>query len=210
MFAVLLALAGCAGATDVELRQRPVALAQVSREERAACLKVASAVKPARCPTRLPDPLVAGLEVEGTGDYVSGGCGWLRSLVYEDRGGPVFHVLVGATCRPLPLDDVPSLAGMRDLLSLVGSGSLRPGDARGTDPPPVLADARGATTARGEPAVRLRFADLDAGTIHGGHDALVWNEDGAGWVMSLHFQPRVPDSGRLATMRAVAASFGPG
>lgn len=47
------------------------------------------------------------------------------------------------------------------------------------------------------------------GTIHGGHQGLVWNSGGNGYTVTAHFQQDVPPGRGLATLRAVAQSFRP-
>lgn len=198
--------AGCGGSDGPA--PRGLALDAVPRAERAACLRVAAALAPARCPARLPASSVAGVDPEGTGDFVSSGCGWLRGLAYEDAGDvPVFHVLVGARCAPLALDDLGAVP-LDEELRLLGRAALEPGAPRGAPGETIRPRSLGETTVRGERAVLLRWAGFErAGTIHGGHDGVVWNEDGAAWVVSLHFRDAVPDGVRLATLRAVAASM---
>ena len=46
------------------------------------------------------------------------------------------------------------------------------------------------TTVGRAPALLLRVADYPDGGVHGGHLALVWNQDGSGYTLSLHFADR--------------------
>jgi len=48
-----------------------------------------------------------------------------------------------------------------------------------------------------------------SGTIHGGHQGLVWNAGGNGYTVTAHFLEGTPPDRRLATLRAVAQSFRP-
>jgi hypothetical protein len=69
----------------------------------------------------------------------------------------------------------------------------------------------GVTRVGGEPGLVLAFAGFErAGTIHGGHQALVWNSGSRGHVVSLHVAEGVAADRRRAMLDAVDASMTPG
>jgi hypothetical protein len=109
------------------------------------------------------------------------------------------------------------VGGIEPSLRLVGYGSLSVGDPAGTPSPPagtpsprVRPRVVARTTVRGAPALVLAFGPYPgSGTVHGGHEAIVFNEGGDGQTVSMHFA-RGSRSQRIALLRRVAASMGGG
>jgi hypothetical protein len=164
------------------------------------------------CPVKLPASR-APMKLEFGGRARTTRSTWQLGLQLR---GSAFHVLVGGQRRPLPLatdgDRWPrDRSRVRPQLGLVGTGALTPGDAAGTDAPsvrPVV--VRDDVYVRGARALLLAFgAYPGSGTIHGGHQALVWNEGGEGVLVSAHFDEDVPSVLRLRLLRAVAESMRP-
>jgi hypothetical protein len=67
----------------------------------------------------------------------------------------------------------------------------------------------GRTTIADHPALLLQAAGFPDGGIHGGHLVVVWNQDGAGYVLSMHFtKPEgLTASERRDTMLTAAAAM---
>ena len=175
-----------------------------------------------RCPTLIPAPADVSDPVElefVAGRGRSAECGWLVGFQiagYRRSAGGVFHMIVGGQCRPLPLTTLPdrrwprSTRAVDRALALVGAGSLTPGDPPDRRPPPVRPRVIVRTTVAGEKALVLAFDRYPAaGTVHGGHQAIVWNKNGAGLALSVHFRRSIRFEQRLAVLRQVAASTRP-
>lgn len=159
-----------------------------------------------RCPAALP---AAGWTIRYR-SLVDGPSAYL--VDYETRGsskraGAAFHVLAGGRTPVFDLSvtrtrawpvraDPPSATCCNTRptdLALVGA---RRGERRGFWYPVRLRSLR-RTTVAGHRALLLRAAGFPGGGIHGGHLVVVWNQDGTGSVMSMHF--RSPE--RLTTMQ---------
>ena len=59
------------------------------------------------------------------------------------------------------------------------------------------------------PALLIQVAHYPRGGIHGGHIAVVWNQNGNGYVVSLHFTERrsAPTHAREAEVGSIASSM---
>ena len=166
-----------------------------------------------RCPTRLPASLDdPEFEFGGRTDQHRP-CAWQVGMRLE---GSTFHAVFGGQCRPLPLKSLrggwpADPARVEPHLRLTGRGPLQPGDpasARGPLVRPTL--VRDDLTVNGYPAVLVAYAPYPAaGTIHGGHQALIWNVEGEGQVFSAHFDTDVPATLRLELLLAAAKSMRP-
>jgi len=188
---------------------RPLPTAPTPPDVERACRE--AAVASMRCPTLLPAPaagqsLARALDLEGAGDFARGGQAWLLSWAYrgldqaEPQGG-AFHVIAGG--RRVG-------RGGEDPLRLIGSAGLEPGDPPGTESPAAPPRTLGRTTVAASPARILTWYDIRrGGTIHAGHQGLVWRNGDAEYVLTAHFLEDTPPDRRLATLRAVALSFRP-
>lgn len=162
------------------------------------------------CPGRLP---LGGFE--SPRNYGDAPCSYLFNL--EPRGmlkrtGAVFHVLFGGTCRPWNLRTQDgrwpaslSAPPAGDDLRLIGTTSLMPGQTEADREHVRLRVLRRARIGSAS-ALVLRNAPYPVGGIHGGHISIVWNADGAGYVVSGHAvaSPERPngDPGSRAVARA--------
>ncbi|MCW2985206.1 MAG: hypothetical protein JWR63_2776 [Conexibacter sp.] len=175
----------------------PPHLAALPRAAVRTCAALATTRRvPVRCPTELP-------AANWTIRYRSLTDGPSAYLVdYETRGsskpaGAAFHVLAGgrtpvfdlATTRagtwPVRADP-PSATCCNTRptdLALVGA---RRGRHRGFWYPVRLRSLR-RTTLAGHPALVAQAAGFPNGGIHGGHLVVLWNQGGAGYVLSMHF-----------------------
>lgn len=224
-----LLVAGCGGGsqapTDSPPSGRPLASAPVPELVKRQCRALAKEHEvTVRCPGRIPavsaTARLADLLIpEGSGDFGDGRCAWLTGYQYRrapgnDRG-PVFHLLIGGRCDPFPLSTRAGrwparVGGIEPSLRLVGYGSLSLGDPAGTPPPRVRPRVVARTTVREAPALVLAFGPLPgSGTVHGGHEAIVFNDRGDGQTVSMHFA-RGSRSQRIALLQRVAASMGGG
>ena len=172
-----------------------------------------------RCPTRLPgggrESLLGNLVVEGSGEWGRSRCDWLTGYRYPRQGGrdpgPVFHLLMGGRCEPLPLTTrdgrwPADVKGIEPSLRLIGYGSLSVGDPPGTPFPRVRPRVLARTSVGTEPALVLAFGPYPgSGTVHGGHQAIVFNYGGQGQTVSLHFT-RGSRAQRIALLVDVAES----
>ena len=132
----------------------------------------------------------------GNRDIDGSACGYLTEL--HPRPGPPgrsppagrypFHVWFGGRCRPLPIeaDDGrwPPAPDRASYLGLVGVAPATRDGRRGERlvRPHVVA----MTSVRGHSALVLAVAPFPRGGLHGGHYAVVWNEGGDGYALSLH------------------------
>jgi hypothetical protein len=66
---------------------------------------------------------------------------------------------------------------------------------------------------RGHAGVLLQAKPFPEGAYQGGHYALVWNERGAAYLVSLHWpsgqQGRPPSAGQVAVLERIARSLRP-
>lgn len=210
---VVAALAGCGASDVVPEPAPPLPLAAVPGGVTAACTAAAEALGTI-CPALLPAPargedLAEALDPEGDGDFARGDNSWLLSWAYRASWdatrppprGRVLHVIAGARRDG---------GGDEDPLRLVGSGGLEPGDPPGTESPAVPPVRLGSTTVADTRTDILAWCPLPrGGTIHAGHQGIVWRDSRITYVVSAHFQDRISPDRRLATLRAVAESFRP-
>ena len=141
-------------------------------------------------------------------------CGYLVELLANPNrptGAAPSHVVFGGRCEPLPLGghgerwDVDPLISLR----LVANPPLESGKQPRIARPHVL----GPFEVRGRKGLLLRSDPFPEGGFHGGAYAVVWNEAGAGYAVSLRF-PRgergeTPGPAELAELRRFAASLSP-
>lgn len=223
------ALVGCGGgqrdsAGEPENRRvgaPSLAIAAAPELVKRQCRKVAHEQRiTARCPSWIPaagtGERVADLVIEGRGDFEAGRCAWLTGYQYPRphgrNPGAVFHLLVGGRCQPFPLTTrgrrwPASVNDIEPSLRLVGNGSLSAGDPPGTPFPRVRPQVIARTTVRDAPALVLAFGPYPgSGTVHGGHEAIVFNRGGDGQTVSMHFT-RGSQSQRIELLRRVAASL---
>lgn len=206
----LVALVGCGGPKSSEEptpeERLPAPAAVVTSECRAASAVYEGTV---RCPTRLTssrDPE----RIEFGGRARTAPCTWQIGLQLR---GPAFHVLFGGQCRPLPLEAdgtrwPRSTRGVEGQLGLIGAEALTPDGGGGRDVKPTV--VRDDVTVNGAPAMLVAYTGYpQAGTVHAGHQALLWNEGGEGLVVSGHFDADVPAALRLRLLKAVAESMRP-
>lgn len=162
------------------------------------------------CPTRLP---TGGFEAPR--NYGDAPCTYLINLEprgFLNRTGTVFHLLFGGTCQPWNLrtrgDRWPAeLTAPRSSkdLRLIGTTSLVPGQTEADRKRVALRVLRHARV-RSARALVLRNPPYPTGGIHGGHISVIWNADGAAYVVSGHAvaSPQRPDGtpGSRALLRA--------
>jgi hypothetical protein len=148
-----------------------------------ACARAAtSATFPVLCPARWPSPRGRGARkarlFEKAPDVylIDAANGFSR------RGGHVFHVLVGGQRRPFrhwPAGVDPRLrvTTRKVTTPIQGGGEFV-----------TQLPARGIGTARvnGARAAILQEPPYPAGGLHGGHVVVLWNEDGHGYLASVH------------------------
>lgn len=94
-----------------------------------------------------------------------------------DPGDLVGHVLVGGQARRFRLEGPPY--GASDTLGIADRRRF------GQRPPRIVARSR----VNGRRGVVLAAAPYPAGGIHGGHVLVMWNEAGAGYLVSVHGPP---------------------
>jgi hypothetical protein len=206
---VALALAACGGETDPSPGARAAPDPVLPSALTAACRELAQGPG-ARvlCPPVRPGggPPLALLHADLDPDP----CGYLVNLQARDHGGGArpSHLLLGGTCAPLPLRagrDGRWPAPLPRSLRLVANPPLESGRLPRVSRPRVLRRV----TVRGAPGLLLRNEPGTEGGLHGGHHSLVWNEDGAGYGVSLHFGRGVDDRAALATLQRLADALRP-
>jgi hypothetical protein len=156
---------------------------------------------PVLCPSWLPSVRSWPDRYDGYSlsqrDFERNRCRYLTQMGYRGpgAGGRVpFHVLFGGTCGQLPLtvrdgrwpSRLPARAH-EDLYARylrLPTGTWAPGRARPRVNRPRVV---GRATVAGKPALLLQLDRHPRGGIHGGHYAIVWNADGAGHALSLHY-----------------------
>jgi hypothetical protein len=223
VLAAALVAGGCGGAAEQPAKPvERLALVAAPGAWRDACRAAAArfagtVLCPARLPAAAPGRLRPFALEFGARPEAHERCAWQVSMQiagFERARGGAFHVLASGQCRPLSLDAARGRwpadpAGVERRLGLVGSGPLRPGE-RGARFRPVRPRLLGRAAVRGHPAVVVAYGAYPAsGTVHGGHQALVWNERGSGHAVSAHFARRVPATRRLAVLHAIATSARP-
>jgi hypothetical protein len=194
-------VAGCASGdgSDTSMRTesqpRPHVVESLEPISRAAvqrCSALASRRDiPVLCPTRLP----SGKWQVRYQTLRGGRREYLCNLETKPSGsGDAFHVLAGGRSSPFPLRTTVSGQWPRDTglprdLGLIGAKPLRPRRHSRREKRIRLRLSR-RTTVAAHPALILRVADYPDGGVHGGHVAAVWNQGGAGYVLSVHFGER--------------------
>lgn len=158
------------------------------------------AARPARCLTQLPRGTKVELEI-GAKDFERRRDAFMIGLQMGFRKPParVFHVLFGGVRGTLPDEPgqdgrwPPDQRARNVVLSLVGMQRPR-----------VL----GRTTVRGAGALLLAWSPIGfSGSVHGGHQGILWRAHGATWVVSMHFLQGTPEAERLSLLRRTAASL---
>jgi hypothetical protein len=202
---VALALAGCGSAerTAPGVAPRfPLALAGACARDAATselpvlCPPVTQAGGPLRVihDDLDPDPCIYLINLETTGG---------------ERGPAPFHVLLGGMCGAMPLGrpggEFPPEPPAS--LRLVGSPPVLSGAAPRIVRPRVLRRV----DVRGLPGVLLQAKPFPEGAYQGGHYALVWNEHGAAYTVSLHWPSgqlgRPPSAEQIAALERIARSL---
>ncbi len=206
--------AGSSG-TAAPGRERPaesaVALPAAPPQVAATCRSLAASRDvPVRCPPRLPRARWA----VSHRSLRSGPCAYLldlnaRPLPRPDAPDGAHHALAGGRCRPFPLRTAagrwPAGPRLTGDLGLLGAEPTGPGGSWAEQravPLRVLRPVRVAT----HPALLLRAAPYPYGGVHGGHLVAVWNQRGAGHVLSLHFAPGAPGPPRRHEVVLLAAA----
>ena len=225
--AALAALAGCggsggstpsdaasggaprSGAAKAESRSA-VALPRLPASVIRRCGELASRRSvPVLCPTRLPR---ARWFVRHQSIH-SGRREYLTNLETRPTGsGDAFHVLAGGRSGRWPLrvrgGGWPADTGIKRDLSIMPVASLKPGQGESDLKRSRVAVVRTARVRR-RPALLLRAAGYPEGGVHGGHLAVVWNQDGNGYVLSIHFAEPGPwtPAERAAILLSAAAAM---
>ncbi|HYN91785.1 MAG TPA: hypothetical protein VER75_07675 [Thermoleophilaceae bacterium] len=162
---------------------------------------------PLLCPVWLPSRGWHGRLLTGTR------CEYLVDFNANHAGGlGAFHALAGGRCGEFSLQTrrggwPAKLRRTRDL-RLVGTKPLKPGQKKFE-----LVRLRVLRRVRiaGHRGLLLKAVPYPSGGVHGGHIAAVWSQDGAGYAVSLHFEPRpsaAPTQKRAAVLQAAEAMSG--
>jgi hypothetical protein len=201
--ALLAALAGCGGegegepAAPAEPRGGPIPLAALPTSLARLCEQAQTGACPRLFPRRPGRTGEVEIQALAPPRYE----GYLLDLHAPGFGGDdVGHVILGAQPDPLELE------------GHVG----RPWPERGTKGPDAALKLTRLVVERrvavGDAAgLVLRAAPYPRGGIHGGHAVVLWNLDGHGQLVSLHFTSRrdpkrYPHRARVATALAMARS----
>lgn len=146
------------------------------------------------------------------GDLAPEPCAYLVNLDTrrrDPRDARPFHVLIGGSCEPFALsaDSGRWAVDPPASLRLVSSPPLVLGQPPRLTRPYVLARRR----VRGHPALLLRSDPFPEGGLHGGHYTLVWNEDGRGYAVGVHYasgdRTRAPRPDQIAALARLATSM---
>lgn len=133
----------------------------------------------------------------------------LDTLRRDPRDARPFHVLVGGACVPFALgaDGGHWAVDPPTSLRLAGSPPLVLGQPPRVTRPHVLRELR----VRGHAGLLLRSDPFPEGGLHGGHYALVWNEDGHGHAISVHYgsgdRQRPPRPDQVEALLRLAGSL---
>ena len=201
VLAAVVILVGC-GTDERDRPEPPAASTRAAGSEflRRCAREAAGATVAVLCPTRLPS---GGFERPR--NYGDAPCTYLLNLEprgFRKRAGTVFHLLFGGTCRPWRLQTRDGrwparLAAVRrgEDLRLIGATSLLPGEPEADRERVALHVLRHARVGTA-PALVLRNPPYPTGGIHGGHISVVWNANGAGYVVTGHAvaTPERPDA----------------
>lgn len=142
---------------------------------------------PVLCPQQLPQ----GRWTIAHRTLRPGPCEYLLDWNTRPFGsGSAFHLLAGGRCRPFDLRTVgdrwPVSTSRLGALGLIGAKPLRPGQDPSSQERVRLRLLRRVRVAS-HSALLLRVASYPHGGVHAGHLATVWNQRGAGYVLTLHF-----------------------
>lgn len=120
-----------------------------------------------------------------------GRCAYLLDLTTRPFGRNIpFHAFAGGRCGPWPLTtrrSWPARGTLPDDLGLVGARPLEPGQPSTATARAVRAHVLRRVAVDGHHGLLLREAAYPNGGVHGGHLAVIWNQGGNGYVLSLHF-----------------------
>ena len=184
------------------------------------CRSIVATVE-VRCPTWLPAPATrdgaAAFHVSNR-DFDGSGCGYLTELHsrrVDDFSMHPYHVWFGGRCRPFSLREAdgrwPARPNRHDFLAVVLPAPGTPGMR--TRPALVRPRVLSVTSVRGRRALLLAVDPFPRGGLHGGHYAIVWNEGGGGYAMSLHYprgdRRRPPSVRQVRALTRAAASMRP-
>lgn len=203
----VIGLAGCGGSDTSKQtattstgpqRSATVTLQPTPTTITTACRRLAaSRMLPVLCPTRLPE----GRWFVNHRTLRNGRCAYLLDLNTHPFGQNIpFHALAGGRCGLWPLTTRsgrwPARGALTNDLGLIGAKPLRPGQPSTTTPTPVPPRVLRRVDVNGHHGLLLQEAVYPNGGVHGGHLAVIWNQDGNGYVLSLHFteSPRAPTS----------------
>jgi hypothetical protein len=144
---------------------------------------------PVLCPQRLP----AGRWVVNHRTLRIGRCQYLLDLETRPSGSDdPFHILAGGRCGRWPLETRsrrwPARVPLEPDLGLVGTKPLKPGQSAKDQQYVRLRVVRRARVA-GHAGLVLTAAPYPNGGVHGGHTVAVWNEEGNGYTLTMHFHP---------------------
>jgi hypothetical protein len=213
---LVLALGGC-GEEDVRQEaQQP----QLPRALAATCATLARDDVPVLCPppaARDPSgPADRRLAVIHE-DLDPDPCAYVVNVQQPDHdlaGERPAHVVLGGSCARLPLGRPGTRWAIDPLASLraVATPPLQSGqtpDQVTLRRPLVLRRL----TVRGQAGTLLQFDARPPGGLHGGHYGLAWNEDGHGYLLSVHWatppERRAPRADEVAALTRFAASLRP-
>jgi hypothetical protein len=211
VLAAVVILVGC-GTDERDRPEPPAASTRAAGTDflQRCAREAASATVAVLCPTRLP---IGGFERPR--NYGVAPCTYLLNLEprgFRKRAGTVFHLLFGATCRPWNLQTRGGRWSARltaaragEDLRLIEDASLLAGQSEADRKRVALRVLRHARVGAA-PALVLRNPPYPTGGIHGGHISVVWNANGAGYVVTGHAvaTPERPDAtpGARALRRA--------
>jgi hypothetical protein len=180
--------------TEATARVSPSARAPALEPTPAAVLDACRSLVPSRtvlvlCPARLP---VGRWAVTHT-TLRNGRCAYLLDANTRPFGQSIpFHALAGGRCHPWPLATrrgrwPAAAARLPDDLGLIGAKPLKPGQPGSATSTPVPPRVLRHIHVGEHPGLLLQEATYPNGGVHGGHIAAIWNQDGNGYVLSLHF-----------------------
>lgn len=160
------------------------------------------------CPRALPD----GRWIVNHESLRVGRCQYLIDLETRPAGASdPFHVLAGGRGGPFPLavrrGRWPVDVGLPRDLGLVGARPLTPGGSPNVQHVRLRLERRARVA--GHAALVLLAAPYPAGGVHGGHTIVVWNQDGDGYALTMHFHAGSADgrARRAAIVLRAAATM---
>jgi hypothetical protein len=153
------------------------------------------------CPTEWPPPRAAGepqLQVLGVGkgSYLVNAFNGI-----DDRSSHVFHLLFGGQDKPFN----GSLSSIKPGLRVTTRNVEIPKTGGGTYLQQRVARYIGTTTVHGQHAWILREPQYPQGGLQGGHEIVLWNEAGHGYLVSVHGEG-LDEQSLIATATAFARS----